>query len=238
MVLCCSAFYFGRDFTYRGMVISGCNFTLPGTIFWNITDTLVASAVYADDFASSVHVLENRFTIGASVNILFMINGGRDHRFIGNVVKPLDARETRAVHAARPGHCEFQIVFYNHGCPGNASTSVLGATSEGTCDLCLGYGSGTIGRELDRVPYASSAAWTEAFPALANFTADRMCEARGNIISNNVHCMNDSLIAMIPSLHQGLNLSDFGSEARNNSWDVAVCGGPAPPQQSIRYCDH
>ena len=35
--------------------------------------------------------------------------------------------------------------------------------------------------------------------------------------------MNDSLIAMIPSLHQGLNLSDFGSEARNNSWDVAVC---------------
>ena len=43
---------------------------------------------------------------------------------------------------------------------------------------------------------------------------------------------------MIPSLHQGLNLSDFGSEARNNTWDVAVCGGPAPPQQSIRYCDH
>ena len=77
----CGAFYFGRDFTYRGMVISGCNFTIPGTIWWNISDTVVASVVYADDFASSVYVLHNHFVVGSSVNIVFMLNGGRDHHF-------------------------------------------------------------------------------------------------------------------------------------------------------------
>ena len=123
--------------------------------------------VYADDFASSVHVLHNHFVVGSSVNIVFMLNGGRDHHFIGNVVKPLNDRETRAVRVARPGHCELNLVIYNHGCPGNASAFALGATAEPICDLCLGWGHGAIQRELGRVPFNTSEAWIDAFPALA-----------------------------------------------------------------------
>lgn len=28
----CGSYYFGRDWTYRGMEISGCNFSLPGPV--------------------------------------------------------------------------------------------------------------------------------------------------------------------------------------------------------------
>ena len=44
--------YFGRDWTYRGLEIAGCNFSIPGTMWtenWNFV-----AAVYADDFGSSV----------------------------------------------------------------------------------------------------------------------------------------------------------------------------------------
>ena len=82
----CGSYYFGRDFTYRGMRISGCNFTLPGTM-WAVSNG--ARAVYADDYGSSVDIVGNTFNLGANMAMSFLSNGGRDHSFVENVVRPL-----------------------------------------------------------------------------------------------------------------------------------------------------
>eukprot|EP01052_Picozoa_sp_SAG31_P037029 SAG31_NODE_4710_length_3018_cov_1.356629_1_plen_125_part_00 len=41
----CGAYYFGRDWTYRGMEIDGCNFSLPGTM-WDESWSFI-NAIYA-----------------------------------------------------------------------------------------------------------------------------------------------------------------------------------------------
>ena len=90
----CGAFYFGRDFTYRGMRIHGCNFTLPGPMWamnWG------ANGIYADDFSSSVAVTDSVFNLGSKMRMVFFSNGGRDHEFSNNIVRPLAPNTARGV---------------------------------------------------------------------------------------------------------------------------------------------
>ena len=82
----CGSFYFGRDWTYRGMRIQGCNFSLAGPM-WDMS--WGANAVYADDFGSSVSILDNDFWLGEKMPLVFESNQGRDHEMIGNTLRPL-----------------------------------------------------------------------------------------------------------------------------------------------------
>lgn len=68
------------------MRISGCNFSLPGPM-WDMS--WGANGIYADDFSSSVDVIDNVFNLGTKIRMVFFSNGGRDHRCL------LDSEENR-----------------------------------------------------------------------------------------------------------------------------------------------
>eukprot|EP01044_Picomonas_judraskeda_P041283 COSAG03_NODE_20700_length_315_cov_0.717593_1_plen_75_part_01 len=49
----CGAYYFGRDWTYRGMQIHGCTFELPGTMWtesWSFINAVCVAATIAERF--------------------------------------------------------------------------------------------------------------------------------------------------------------------------------------------
>ena len=71
---------------YHGMKIENTTFSLAGPM-WDMS--WGANAIYADDFGSAVSILSNTFELGARMPIVFESNQGRDHQFIGNVIKPL-----------------------------------------------------------------------------------------------------------------------------------------------------
>ena len=194
----CGSFYFGRDFTYRGMRISGCTFTLPGPM-WAVANG--ARGVYADDFGSSVDIVGNTFNLGAKVKMVFFSNGGRDHSFVNNVVRPL---APNAVHGVTP------TVHVNNHC-GGACTDCLYAQPYRSF--------------LQRVPYNTSAIWKRTFPRLASMTHYKPCEAAGITIANNTVCFAGGGASLVD-----VNaIAKFGSTGGNNHWDDAICGGPAPP---------
>ena len=69
------------------MQIDNCTFELKGTMWdesWSFTN-----AVYADDFGSSVSVTNSVFSMGHRMSWVFAGNQGRDHHFVGNVIRPL-----------------------------------------------------------------------------------------------------------------------------------------------------
>jgi hypothetical protein len=52
----CGSFYFGRDWTYRGMQIKGCNFSLPGPM-WSV----LFRKSTASDFEAPLHSIPLEF---------------------------------------------------------------------------------------------------------------------------------------------------------------------------------
>ena len=90
------------------MVIDGCNFSLPGTM-WSESWSFI-SAIYADDFGSSVSVQASTFWLGNQISWVFAGNQGRDHRFVGNIIRPLPPSTNRS---RTPG-----AQIGNHGCGG------------------------------------------------------------------------------------------------------------------------
>lgn len=133
----CGSFYFGRDWTYRGMRISGCNFSLPGPMWgmpWG------ANGIYADDFSSSVDVVGNTFNLGAKMRMVFFSNGGRDHSFVNNVIRPLSPN---TVHGVTP------VARLNNNC-------------HGPCTDCIF--SEPYHTFLNRVPYNTSCAGRSSNP--------------------------------------------------------------------------
>ena len=164
-----------------------------------------ANAVYADDFGSSVSVLDNTFYLGARVPTVFESNQGRDHQMIGNKIFPLpphtsDANSPRA----NIGNC---------GCGG-------GGTGPYPCTACMLHGAALQAAFLNRVPFNSSSAWKAAFPSLYDFWETKPCEAGGIQIRDNIVCFAGLLAGTI---------SASGSVVTNNSWIPEICGGPAPP---------
>jgi hypothetical protein len=211
----CGAYYFGRDWSYRGMVISHCNFTLDGPMWPKPNRTsggrgqsVGAKAIYADDFSSSVAVLDSHFTLGPKMWSTFYINGGRSHRFERNVVRSIGAASSHIV----------TVTDYSAGCfspnETHPETSALPAA--------LPY------VFLQRVPYNSSAAWTTAFPELATILADSPCTAAQNVIKDNVYCFQGGNLTDPPRLAFTIGQGTTGS---NNTWSDAVCG-PSPPVPS------
>ena len=208
----CGAYYFGRDWTYRGMRISGCNFSLPGPM-WGGAHTLggnvVASfAVYADDFGSSVAITGNEFHLGAGVPCVFESNCGRDHHFVGNTLRPLPPSANSSTSKAPT------VNIGNFGCKGGDPKTCTGClTGNGGAPV---LGAALQASFLERVPFNTSDAWRRAFPKLYNFWQSRPCEAGGITITDNVVCFAEGSLSPV--------LNTTGSVVRNNSWVDSVCG--------------
>jgi hypothetical protein len=194
----CGSFYFGRDWTYRGMRISGCNFSLPGPM-WDMS--WGANGIYADDFSSSVDVVGNTFNLGAKMRMVFFSNGGRDHSFVDNVVRPL---------APNTAHGVTPVARLNSNC-------------HGPCTDCI-Y-SQPYRSFLQRVPYNTSAIWEKTFPRLASMMWHKPCEGAGNTIVNNTVCFAGGGASLVDDAA----IAKFDSAGGNNKWDDVICGGSAPP---------
>jgi hypothetical protein len=209
----CGAYYFGRDWTYRGMEIHNCTFELPGTM-WTESWSFI-NAVYADDFGSSVSMTANTFWLGHGMSWVFAGNQGRDHHFVGNVIRPLPPSTNQS---RTPG-----AQIGNHGCGGGADVDGYNCTGcmRTTCALQASF--------LKRVPFNTSAAWKRTFPRMYDFWETKPCEAGGTIIKDNVICFADTTLVAQPG-YPGRSppLTTTGSVVRNNTWIPAVCGGPAP----------
>jgi hypothetical protein len=198
----CGAYYFGRDWTYRGMRISGCTFTLPGPI-WEID----VNCIYADDFGSSVDISHNKFYLGQKVRNVFFSNGGRDHSFTNNELFPLQPNST--VNGSSP------VVRLNDKCKG--------AQLPG-CNYCLSdprYAAPDL--FLRRVPWNTSAVWRSTFPRMASFLTDKPCQAAGTLVANNSVCFATDYLV------DSAVLASFRSTAENNTWQEKACGGVKPP---------
>ena len=219
----CGAYYFGRDWTYRGMKILRNVWELPGSI-WGGGDH---SAIYADDFGSSADIAENHFLVGNGMHLLFFANMGRDFTFTRNIIAPLNATMQHTV-ASGANMPVAQV--HNKGC-----------ASVPACDACLTmvqkvpglpWRHGNVYAQfLFDIPFNTSAVWKETFPKLASLPTDRPCQASGNVIADNIICYPPPVAAGFVvcegSCAGGSTVEDklaaFGSAARNNSYDAAVC---------------
>ena len=181
------------------MKIENTTFSLPGPM-WNMS--WGANAIYADDFGSAVSILRNTFELGARMPIVFESNQGRDHQFIGNVIKPLPPNTA----AGGPGGTP-HVNIGNSGCAGAPTR----------CDTCMASAAALQAQFLSRVPFNTSAVWKAAFPKLANLWQNKPCEAAGITVADNIMCFAGTL-ASCPTCTES-----------NNSWVTSVCGGPAPP---------
>ena len=169
---------------------------------------------YADDFGSSVSMTANTFWLGHGMSWAFAGNQGRDHHFVGNVIRPLPPSTNQS---RTPG-----VQIGNRGC-GGADVNGYNCTGcmRSTCAMQASF--------LKRVPFNTSAAWKRAFPQMYDFWEAKPCEAGGTIIKDNVICFADTTLVSQPG-YPGPSppLTTTGSVVRNNSWIPAVCGGPAP----------
>lgn len=99
----CGAFYTGREWTYRGNVISRNTWSRISTIFTE--DTRPPHAVYLDDFMSGITMTENVFD---GISSVLFINGGRNNVFERNLVNnsPEESVHLRNLAEVWWAHCQ------------------------------------------------------------------------------------------------------------------------------------
>jgi parallel beta-helix repeat protein len=143
-------------------------------------------AIYLDDQVSGFIITNNTFT---NCTRAYHLGGGRSNVFAGNTVRnPLPNSMNTANHVDNRGM----------------------GWSEPACTPP----SGILVEFLARVPYNTSAVWTAAFPELARIAGDEPCQAKYNLIAENLLC---GLGALSPFDQSAAALASWDSVMRNNT---------------------
>ena len=179
------AVYAGRDWTYQGNVIEG-------NVFANINTHASANggnnvqALYFDDLVSGFAVFANTFV---NVSRALHLGGGRSIIFQNNTIRSAGANSWRTAN-----HID------NRGMGWDAKSCTPP--------------NGTLVEFLARVPYATSGAWLRSFPLLAGILHDEPCQAKYNLVADNVLCGigASSAFDVTPSA-----FASWGSVMRNNT---------------------
>lgn len=179
------AVYAGRDWTYQGNVIEG-------NVFANINTLAAANgrnnvqAVYLDDLVSGFAIFGNTFV---NVSRALHLGGGRSIVFQNNTIRSAGNNS------------------------GNAANHIDNRGMGWDARSCTPP-NGTLVEFLARVPYATSDAWLRSFPVLAGILRDEPCQAKYNLVADNVLCGIGASAAFDVSPS---TFASWGSVMRNNT---------------------